>query len=156
MGEQPTESEIEEEIYGRKKDILESLRFYGGRETVSAIKSESGCPEGSVHHHLRQLEETQLVRRDGEEPIGSGGTSDAYRLTSRGSNIIENLTERTATADDVEDLIDQIEQHGDAIERHGETIDDLQESHDEILESLEVVKAHLGIDEDDDDEEAES
>lgn len=134
-----TKQELIDHIHGPRAALVDALRFFEGEATTYDLREYSDVSQGSIHYHLDHLSDWGVVEKTGrQKPIGSGGKSDIYRLTTKGDAISSEVTDSETTADEVvshEERLDELE----------DQIKSLKDMYSEMSAVLDALRDDLGI-----------
>ena len=78
---------------GPRREIVNALHWFGGRANAKQIRDRGGLSTGQFGHHRDRLIEWNVIRQDGEEYIGRGGTAKVFELTETGRRVHDNFDE---------------------------------------------------------------
>lgn len=161
MDASQTQANIIADLHEHQRSVMASLDYYSGRankqqirEYAKNFRSSGEIPEGSIYHHFTAIEDADLAEKVGQEPVGRGGSADVYELLPLGQTVAPDCREDgSISADGVKNLIDRVNEHGETIQSLEEDVTDMKDSYEEIQDSLAIVKAHLDVNENDDESE---
>jgi len=150
-------SDLDNEISGNRRIILDALRFFGGDANTKKIQTHpephsDRIASGSIHHSLNLLENANMIKRlkneDGSEKTeatDSGQMANVYALTDYGWYVIEELgTFGTVTDDKMTEIVrteERLERRIDTLEDRmgdkGESLGELESRVEERMENME-------------------
>ena len=123
--EQETSTDLAAWIGGRRRIILQALRFHEGEANTSEIREYTGLPRGSFDHHINALlSPPESLRADGDRLDGEGlievtdrvdiGTpvpARQFGLTEVGEKVFGDVVDDVGVqATDVRDLQQRVEE----------------------------------------------
>jgi len=71
--EQDTPTDLTAWIGGRRRIILQALRFHGGEANTSEVREYTGLPRGSFDHHINALLDPPEYLRIDDDPLDGEG-----------------------------------------------------------------------------------
>ena len=123
--EQDVETDLAAWISGRRRVILQAIRFHGGEANTSEIREYTGLSRGSFDHHIDTLLDPpeHLRTEDGwlgdaglievadHVDIGAPSRARLFALTEAGEEAFEKVVDDVSVqASDVRDLQQRVEE----------------------------------------------
>lgn len=141
-------------VSGRRRVILQALRFYDGEANTSELREYTGLERGSFNHHMNALlnppgdllssvewmDDESPVEVVGEVEVGTPVKARQFALTETGERCFEEVVDDVGVqASDVHDLqqrVDELEgQSGGEQGADAERIEELEETTEELRDA---------------------
>ena len=154
--EQESEPDLAAWVSGRRRVILQALRFHSGEANTSELRGYTGLERGSFNHHINALLNppedlwASVEWMDGEPPVevvgeahvGTPVPARQFGLTETGERLFEELVDDVGVqASDVRDLqqrVDKLEAgSGAGQETDHERIEELEANVKELESEIE-------------------
>ena len=146
--EQASIADLASWITGRRRTILEAIRFHDGEANTSEIRDYSGVPRGSFDHHVNSLTSPPedlragidwldggLIKETDRVDVGKAIPARQYALTPAGERVFETtLDDVSVRAEDVREL--------------QQDVADLKEENQEIREAFNELRDYVVGDQD--------
>ena len=148
--EQDTETDLAAWIAGRRRAILQAIRFHEGEANTSEIREYTGLSRGSFDHHISTLlnppehlrtedgwlGDAGLIEVAGHVNTGAPSPARLFALTEAGEKSFEKVVDDVGVqASDVRDLrqrVEELERERDAAH---EEITDLKEEMERVKDA---------------------
>jgi predicted ribosome quality control (RQC) complex YloA/Tae2 family protein len=152
-------------VSGRRRVILQALRFFDGEANTSELREYTGLERGSFNHHINALlnppdgllsavewmDDEAPVEVVGEANVGTPVPARQFGLTETGERLFEELVDDVGVqASDVRDLqqrVDELEAQSGAEQaaehEHIEKLEREQAAAQERIEELEAENEEL-------------
>lgn len=163
--EQASDPDLAAWVSGRRRVVLQALRFHGGEANTSELREYTGLERGSFNHHINALlnppddllsavewmGDEAPVEVVGEAHVGTPVPARQFGLTETGEKLFEELVDDVGVqASDVRDLrerVDELEaRSGDEQGVERERIEELERekaANHERIEELEETTEEL-------------
>ncbi|WP_435078405.1 hypothetical protein [Halococcus sp. AFM35] len=152
--EQDTETDLAAWVTGRRRGILQAIRFHGGEANTSEVREYTGLSRGSFDHHIDTLlnppehlrtedgwlGDEGLIEVAGHVNIGAPSPARLFTLTETGEKSFEKVVDDVGVqADDVRDLqqrVEELEQQNEELAQQNEKLADAFNDLREYVKSL--------------------
>lgn len=164
--EQDTETDLAAWITGRRRGILQAIRFHGGEANTSEVREYTGLSRGSFDHHISTLlnppehlrtedgwlGDEGLIEVAGHVNIGAPSPARLFALTETGEKSFEKVVDDVGVqADDVRDLQQRVEELEAQLQAErgvrSERIEELENENQEIREAFNELRDYVVDDE---------
>jgi predicted ribosome quality control (RQC) complex YloA/Tae2 family protein len=123
--EQASDPDLAAWVSGRRRVILQALRFHGGEANTSELREYTGLERGSFNHHMNALlnppedllagvewmDEESPVEVVGEAHVGTPVPARQFGLTKTGERLFGELVDDVGVqASDVRDLRERVDE----------------------------------------------
>ena len=157
--EQASDPDLAAWVSGRRRVILQALRFHGGEANTSELREYTGLERGSFNHHINALlnppddllsavewmGDEAPVEVVGEVEVGTPVPARQFGVTETGERLFEKLVDDVGVqASDVRDLQQRVEElEAQSKPERGpehERIEELEDDIEELEAEMERVK----------------
>lgn len=156
--EQASDPDLASWVSGRRRVILQALRFHSGEANTSELREYTGLKRGSFNHHIDALlnppddllssvewmDDEAPVKVVGEVHVGTPVPARQFGLTETGERLFEELVDEVGVqASDVRDLQQRMEELEAARAADRERIDELEQQNEKLADAFNDLRDYV-------------